>query len=96
MEAAKRVAPFCPRGLLVERLPRDWRVAMERLECSTLHLSQKYAEPNRLAELDAEAVPLVIWTVNDPDQAEVMRKAGVKAVITDMPDRLLGDPAAAA
>ena len=96
LEAAKRVAPFCPRGLLVERLPRDWRVAMERLECSTMHLSQKYAEPNRLAELKAEAVPLVVWTVNDPAQAEAMREAGVQAVITDMPDRLLGSATVAA
>lgn len=89
LEAAKRVAPFCPRGLLVERLPRDWRQAMERLACSTLHMSQKYAEPNRLAELKAEGVPVLVYTVNEPAQALALKDAGVAAVITDAPDRIL-------
>ncbi|WP_255592223.1 glycerophosphodiester phosphodiesterase [Geminicoccus harenae] len=89
LEAAKRVAPYCPRGLLVERLPRDWRQAMERLGCSTLHMSQKYADPARIAELGAEGVPVLVYTVNDPDQAARLRRAGAVAVFTDAPDRLL-------
>ncbi|WP_084507521.1 glycerophosphodiester phosphodiesterase [Geminicoccus roseus] len=89
LEAAKRVAPYFPRGLLIERLPRDWKQAMERLECTSLHMSQKYAEPNRLAELQAEAVPVMVYTVNEPAHALALRQAGVQAVFTDAPDRIL-------
>jgi glycerophosphoryl diester phosphodiesterase len=88
LDAARRVAPYCPRGLLIERLPRDWRVAMERLECATLHMSQKYAEPARLAELAQEGVPVLVYTVNEPAQALALKAAGVEAVITDVPDRI--------
>jgi glycerophosphoryl diester phosphodiesterase len=88
LEAARRVAPYCPRGLLVERLPRDWRQAMERLECASLHMSQKYAEPGRLAELKAEGVAVLVYTVNEPAHAMALKQAGVAAVITDAPDRI--------
>jgi glycerophosphoryl diester phosphodiesterase len=88
LDAARRVAPYCPRGLLVERLPRDWRVAMERLECATLHMSQKYAEPARLAELAADGVPVLVYTVNEPDRARALKAANVAAVITDAPGRI--------
>ena len=89
LEVAKRVAPFCPRGLLVDRLPRDWRTAMERLECSTLHISQKHAEASRLKELRDEAVPVLVYTVNDASQAMSLRDGGVLAVFTDRPDQVL-------
>ncbi len=94
LEAAKRVAPHCPRGLLVERLPRDWKQAMERLECTTLHISQKYAEPGRLAELKAEGVPTLVYTVNDPAHALALKQAGVAAVCSDVPDKILAAVAA--
>ena len=83
------MAPFCPRGLLVERLPRDWRQAMERLGCSTLHMSQKYVDTARLAELRAEGVPVLVYTGNDADQAARLRRAGAVAVFTDAPDLIL-------
>ena len=89
LDAARRVSPNCPRGLLIERLPRDWRTAMERLECSTLHMSRKYAEPARLKELAEEGVPVLVYTVNDAAHAQMLKAAGVAAVITDAPDQIL-------
>lgn len=89
LEAARRVAPHCPRGLLVERLPRDWRQAMSRLGCTSLHISDRYIDAARMTELRTEGVPVLVYTVNDPARAVQLKAEGVQAVITDAPDRIL-------
>jgi len=89
LDSAARVAPDIPRGLLAEDLPEDWEWALDKLGCTTLHLDHARLEPDRVRELTEQGVPMLLYTVNDPARARMMRAAGAVAIITDVPDLLL-------
>lgn len=89
LELALQVAPLIPRGLLAERLPRDWASAMQRLGCTSLHLSQRRVSPGELAALVRARVPTLLYTVNAPARARTLLAAGAAAVFTDAPDVIL-------
>jgi glycerophosphoryl diester phosphodiesterase len=89
LAAARREAPQLPRGLLRERAGPDWREAMERLACTTLHLGSHHLDEPTLRELHREAVPLLVYTVNGPAEARRLFDLGVRAVFSDVPDTIL-------
>jgi glycerophosphoryl diester phosphodiesterase len=47
------------------------------------------ADPERTRELVARGVPLVTWTVDDPDEAEALREMGVLRVTTNRVGELM-------
>jgi glycerophosphoryl diester phosphodiesterase len=91
LEAARAVAPDLPRGLLTVAPPPDWLAILRRLGCATLHCSRHHFSPRLLNEAQAADVPLLVYTVNDPEDAETLLRQGVAAVFTDridlLPDR---------
>jgi glycerophosphoryl diester phosphodiesterase len=89
LAAARREAPELPRGLLRERAGPDWREAMERLACTTLHLGSHHVDEAGLRELYREAVPVLVYTVNSPAEARRLFDLGVRAVFSDVPDVIL-------
>lgn len=82
-------AGHIPRGLLAEQLPIDWELALTSLGCATLHLDHARVDGPTIRDLVAAAVPVLLYTVNDPARACTMREAGAAALITDVPDLLL-------
>lgn len=82
-------AGHIPRGLLAEQLPVDWELALTSLGCATLHLDHACVDGPTIRDLVAAAVPVLLYTVNDPARACTMREAGAAALITDVPDLLL-------
>ena len=91
LEAAREAAPELPRGLLVVAPPGDWPALLARLGCVSLHCSRRYFTPRLLDEANAAGVPLLLYTVNDPEDAATLLKQGVTALFTDridcLPDR---------
>lgn len=87
--AARHAVPELPRGLLRERAGADWRAAMERCACSTLHLAAHHLDESLLRELYREAVPVLVYTVNDPREAKRLFDLGVRALFTDVPEAIL-------
>ena len=53
------------------------------------HWSMLIATPEFVGEAHAEGVRVVTWTVNDDDVARQLAEAGVDAIITDDPGRLV-------
>lgn len=88
LAAARREAPDLPRGLLRERAGPDWREALERLACTTLHLGRGHLDEETLRELVREAVPVLVYTVNDPAEARRLFDRGVRAVFSDRPEAI--------
>lgn len=86
LDAARHAVPELPRGLLRERTGPDWRVAMERLACTTLHVGREHLDEATLRELRREAVPALVYTVNDPKEARRLFDHGVRAVFSDVPE----------
>jgi glycerophosphoryl diester phosphodiesterase len=89
LAAAQDRAPELPRGLLIERVPEDWRDALARLDCATLHPSRKGLDLAVVDEAKAAGFGVAVYTVNDPEEARHLLGAGVDAVITDLPDDIL-------
>lgn len=89
LATAAEAARHIPRGLLAEHLPADWETALTSLGCTTLHLDHARVDAATVRDLCAAAVPILLYTVNDPARARTMREAGAAAVITDVPDLLL-------
>lgn len=88
LEAAAGVCPAWPRGLLVERVPRDWRGRAERLGCAALHANHRTLTPARVAALKAGGLVVLAYTVNDRRRAGDLWRWGVDAVFSDVPDQL--------
>lgn len=89
LEALAEAAPELPRALLREEAGADWRAALARLGCTTLHLGAQRLAGDTLDELVAAGVPVLVYTVNDPARARALLDAGCRAVFTDLPGRML-------
>jgi len=88
LQVAREVAPELPRGLISVRLPRDWRRALESLDCRTLHLAGRHLSPRRAARIKAAGYGLAAFTINAPAEARALIAAGADCLITDYPDRI--------
>lgn len=88
LEVAREAAPELPRGLLVEVPPEDWLKRLRRLGCLSLHCSRRHFGRRLLDEAHREGVPLLVYTVNDPEDAIQLLRSGVAAVLTDRIDLL--------
>ena len=82
-------APQLARGLLIKRLTRDWRHAVDRLGCVSVNLGHRQASASAIAEVLGSGFKLVMWTVNEAVEAARLLAAGATAIITDRPDSLL-------
>lgn len=90
LEVARDTAPELPRGLLVDAPPADWLKRLRRLGCLSLHCSRRYFGRRLLDEARHEDIPLLVYTVNDPEDAMQLLRSGVAAVFTDRIDLLSG------
>ncbi|HTE06599.1 MAG TPA: glycerophosphodiester phosphodiesterase [Planctomycetota bacterium] len=83
LAAAREAAPDLLRGLLVEAVPDDWRQRLGALECVSLHAEESRLTAPLVRAVKAAGVPLLAYTVNDPDRARTLRAWGVDALVTD-------------
>lgn len=86
LAAARRAAPGLPRGLLFDTPPDDWRTPFAELAAHTLHCAAHAASDALLAAAQADGIPLLCYTVNDPAQARALLQRGVAAVFSDRID----------
>lgn len=86
---AQRVAPHWPRGLLVERLPKDWRRLVDIYECNALNLDHSWLTAKRVTEIKSSGLAVLAYTVNRRSRAEMLWFRGVLAVFSDRPDLLV-------
>jgi glycerophosphoryl diester phosphodiesterase len=88
LTAAREAAPELPRGLLCVAPPIDWLAICRRLACVSLHCSRRYFSAHLLGDAQAAGIPLLVYTVNDPQDAAQLLHQGVAAVFTDRLDLL--------
>lgn len=91
LRAARDVAPSVPRGMLVKKIPADWRSRMQELECIALHCSYRELSEKLTAEIHAAGYSVLCWTVNDPAEATRLLKWGVDCLVTDRIDLIAPD-----
>ena len=89
LEAAAAAAPGLARGLLVEAIPDDWRDAVARLGCVSLHCSFRHLTMAQARSVKDAGYALLCYTVNDPATVRDLFAWGVDAVVTDRLDLVL-------
>jgi glycerophosphoryl diester phosphodiesterase len=88
LAAARAVAPELPRGYLVSRIPHDWPDTMKRLACVALHCNFKSLTEELAAQVHAAGYAILLWTVNEPSDAQRLLGMGADCLVTDALDRI--------
>jgi glycerophosphoryl diester phosphodiesterase len=82
-------APHLPRGYLTEAIPPDWEHRLHAAAAASLHCHRDFVTEDLPGRVRAAGFKLLVYTVNDVEQARQFLDWGVDALITDLPDRLL-------
>lgn len=94
LAVARSSAPGLRRGYLCEAVPGDWPERLARLGAHTLHCDGFLVEAAVLAEAQVRSIPVLCYTVDDPEMANSLFARGVSALFTDRLDRFAAQAAA--
>lgn len=86
LDAAQQAAPELPRGLLLDEWRDDWRALTEQLGCVSIHLNHRLLDEARIAALKDAGLRILVYTVNKPERAAELLRAGVDVICTDSID----------
>jgi len=86
LAAAQQAAPELPRGLLLDEWRDDWRALTTQLGCVSIHLNHRLLDEARIAALKDGGLRILVYTVNKPERAAELLRAGVDAICTDRID----------
>ena len=89
LAVARDGAPHLPRGLIVDRLPRDWRRLAQDLGCVSVHCSQGRLKRSQVESIKAEGFLVGAYVVDDAERAHQLWDWGVDAIFSDAPDVML-------
>jgi glycerophosphoryl diester phosphodiesterase len=83
LQAAREVAPSLPRGYIVGA-PTDADFArMEQVGAVSLHCARQHATRELIDRAHGAGLRVLVWTVNDPPEAERLLGWGADGIITD-------------
>jgi glycerophosphoryl diester phosphodiesterase len=82
--------PEVPLGYLTSVIPPDWEKRMKEYDCASLHCERHYVTEDHINAIRSAGYRVLVYTVNDPEEAKKFLGWGADAVITDFPDRMLG------
>lgn len=88
LQAALEAAPQVMRGLLVTDIPVDWQTRMQRLQCVALHVGERQLVRPAVEDVKRHGVPMLAYTVNTRERADLLWSWGVDCLVTDWPEKL--------
>ena len=88
LRAMKRLDPSIPRGALFET-ERDWDGVAREFEATILSPEYRLVSRERVSKAHAAGQRVIPWTVNRPNDWAKLADAGVDAIISDDPERLI-------
>ena len=88
LETAKEMAPDWYRGLLLwhDEMPDNWADLADYLYVASVNISQELATREMVEEIMYFEKAVMVYTVNDAQDASRLRGWGVDTVFTDVPD----------
>lgn len=91
MEAALDIAPDWHRGfLLPAEWPENWQEAAKYLDPSTINLNGNTVTQEQIELLiDELNLPILAYTINDPQRGRLLQSWGVDGFFSDAPDVLI-------
>jgi glycerophosphoryl diester phosphodiesterase len=89
LEKFQKLSPLVPVAPLFSKWRNNPADAAKKLQSRFVNLSRKIVTPQRCREITAEALGILVYTVNNPEEARALFEMGVSGVFTDYPDRLM-------
>jgi glycerophosphoryl diester phosphodiesterase len=86
LAVARDLAPGIPRGVLFDQVPVDWWQTVSDLQAVSLHCNAAHVSNELIADAKGRGIPVLCYTVNRPEQAEMLMARGVSALFTDRLD----------
>ncbi len=85
----KQLLPQVPLAALYCGVPLDWAGVAVELGARCLNISGEFVDTKLIADVHQRDLRMNVYTVNDVDELQRLRAAGVDGVFTDYPDRML-------
>ncbi len=87
LETCMDMAPEWARAIIFEKdIPENWLDIADYLKVSCVNLNAKSITDAAIEQLCDRGYPVLAYTVNDPDQALVLKEKGVTGFFSDEPD----------
>jgi len=89
LEVAHDMAPDWYRGVLFDddqEMPENWRDMVDYVEAATVNIGRKAATRTLIEEIMDFEKAILVYTINDPQEARQLQSWGVDAVFSDNPD----------
>jgi glycerophosphoryl diester phosphodiesterase len=83
LEAARKVAPDTPMGLLVTMACEDHLYTLKALNCVSIHAHHESLDAATVRFFHEHGYRVLTYTVNEPDRAEALLSWGVDGIFTD-------------
>jgi glycerophosphoryl diester phosphodiesterase len=87
LRAARDSVPELPRALLLDTLPADAVDQALALGCVALITHHERMDAALLARIHAAGMRAMVYTVNQPQRAQLLRSWGIDGIVTDAVDR---------
>ena len=84
---ARDAAPHLPRALLLDTLWPDWDEVAASLGCVAIVTNHPLMDAALLARVRSAGWHALVYTVNEPVDAQRLRALGIDGIITDAVDR---------
>lgn len=91
LEAARDMAPDWARGYLIggDQMPDNWREMADYLDATTMNIGSRLITRELCDEIMDLEMPILVYTVNQPDEARRLQQWGVDCVFSDTPDIIM-------
>jgi len=87
LRAARESVPELPRALLLDTLPDDAIEQAQALGCVALIANHERMDEAFLAQIHGAGMRAMVYTVNQPQRAQLLRSWGIDGIVTDAVDR---------
>ena len=87
LQGARETAPELPRALLLDTLWSGWADIARALDVAACVTNYNLMDAALIAQLHAAGWRALVYTVNDPAEAQRLLRLGIDGIITDAVDR---------
>ena len=87
LQGALETAPQLPRALLLDALREGWFEQAQALGCVAVVTAHALMDADLIAQLHGAGLRALVYTVNDPTDAQRLIALGIDGIITDAVDK---------
>ena len=91
LNIVKQICPEITTGMLIYGLPWDYLSSALSLQADLVIPSLDYVDANLVKSVQQQGLQVWVYTVNLPDDIELMRGLGVDGIFTNYPERVLSE-----